>query len=71
MTSEDFGKLGSKIKYLNDKQAAYLLGLGEQTLRNWRMQSKGPVYVKAGRAVRYNFKDLISFMERGRVDPEN
>lgn len=64
------GEFGGKIGFLNDVQAAKILGLKAQTLRNWRGQAKGPPYVKAGRAVRYSLQDLISFMTARRIDPE-
>ena len=52
---------------LNDIQAAAFLGLHHQTLRNWRTQSKGPAYVKLGRAVRYRLYDLRDYMTENRV----
>lgn len=54
--------------YLNDKEAAKFLRLSPQTLRNWRTQSRGPVYIKAGRAIRYSVDDLRAYMERNRVN---
>ena len=38
--------------YMNDVKAAEYLGLAVQTLRNWRTQSRGPAYIRAGRASR-------------------
>ena len=54
--------------FLNDKEAAKFLRLSPQTLRNWRCQCRGPVYIKAGRAIRYAIGDLRSFMEGNRVE---
>jgi len=59
-----------RFRYLNDFQAAALLGLKPQTLRNWRGQSKGPPYQKVGRAVRYDFSTLINWMDERTVRPE-
>jgi predicted DNA-binding transcriptional regulator AlpA len=60
----------TRFRYLNDVQAAALLGLKPQTLRNWRGQSKGPPYRKIGRAIRYDFNELIAFMDERTVRPE-
>ena len=54
--------------YLNDREAAEFLRLSPQTLRNWRTQSRGPVYIKAGRAIRYAIDDLKEFMTNNRVE---
>jgi len=53
--------------FLNDKEAARFLSLSPQTLRNWRTQSRGPAYIKAGRAIRYAIDDLRSFMDQNRI----
>ena len=54
--------------FLNDEEAAKFLRLSPQTLRNWRTQSRGPAYIKAGRAIRYAMEDLRAFMNQNRVN---
>ena len=54
--------------YMNDVKAAEYLGLAVQTLRNWRTQSRGPAYIRAGRAIRYAIEDLRDFMNGNRVE---
>ena len=54
--------------YLNDVEAAKFLRLSPQTLRNWRVQSRGPAYIRAGRAIRYSSEDLKDYMDQNRVD---
>jgi hypothetical protein len=54
--------------YLNDVEAAEFLRLSPQTLRNWRTQSRGPAYIRAGRAIRYSSEDLKTYMNQNRVD---
>jgi predicted site-specific integrase-resolvase len=54
----------------NDKEAAKLLGLAVQTLRNWRFLGKGPAYVKLGRRITYRLQDLETYLEQNRIDPE-
>jgi hypothetical protein len=56
--------------FLNDVEAAKFLRLSPQTLRNWRTQSRGPAYSRAGRAIRYAMEDLRAFMARNRVKIE-
>jgi hypothetical protein len=55
-------------EYVNDIDAAKFLKLCPQTMRNWRVQSKGPAYIKAGRCIRYAIEDLRAFMNGNRVD---
>jgi len=56
---------------LDDKAAAESLGMAVQTLRNWRCQRKGPPYIKLGRSIRYQVKDIEEYKQKKRVDPEN
>jgi hypothetical protein len=41
------------LRLLTQSEAARVLGLSERTLERLRLQGGGPLYVKAGRAVRY------------------
>ncbi len=47
---------------LNDVQAAQHLGVSPHTLRTWRRLGTGPRYMKLGRAVRYQPRDLDSYL---------
>jgi hypothetical protein len=70
---DDKGNFAGKhpnVIFFNDVEAARLIGLRPQTLRNYRFRHVGPPYTKAGRSVRYRFDDLLSWMERGRIEPE-
>ena len=55
---------------INEKNAARLLGIAVQTLRNWRHQRRGPAYVKMGRSVRYQLKDIQDYLDKRKIDPE-
>jgi len=57
-------------RFLNDVEAAKVLSMSPQSLRNYRHLCKGPAYSKKGRMVRYRVQDLLDFMLSGRVDPE-
>jgi hypothetical protein len=54
-----------------EKEAAKELGVAVQTLRNWRHIRRGPAYLKLGRSVRYRVEDILIFIEKHRIDPEN
>jgi hypothetical protein len=57
-------------RYVNDVEAAMILSVRPQTLRNFRHLGRGPAYSKRGRMVRYKVADLLEFMKAGRIDPE-
>lgn len=49
--------------FLDTRRAADFLGLKKNTLDVWRLQGKGPRFVRFGRAVRYRLTDLENFIE--------
>ena len=51
---------------LTEADAANRLGLKVATLRAWRCQNKGPVFVRLGRAIRYLASDLDDFLHANR-----
>ena len=57
-------------RFVNDVEAAKILSVSPQSLRNWRCIGRGPSYTKRGRMVRYQIQNLLSYMEQGRIDPE-
>jgi hypothetical protein len=52
---------------LVEVHAADLLGLSTRTLQAWRSKRQGPAFVRAGRAIRYRRRDLISWVEANTV----
>ena len=58
------------FRFVNDVEAAKILSVSPQSLRNWRCIGRGPSYTKRGRMVRYQIQNLLSYMEQGRIDPE-
>jgi excisionase family DNA binding protein len=54
---------------LTETEAAAHLGLKVATLRAWRHQGRGPVYVRLGRAVRYLLADVQEFLNSNRQAP--
>jgi len=47
---------------LTTTEAAEHLGVKPGTLEVWRVQGKGPTYLKLGRSVRYRMADLDAYM---------
>jgi hypothetical protein len=48
---------------LTENQAADFLGLSVRTLQAWRFRGGGPCYIKIGRAVRYQRRELMAFQK--------
>lgn len=50
-------------QYLGERQVAELTGFAIQTLRNNRFQGKGFPYRKIGRSIRYEYTEIIAYMD--------
>lgn len=57
-----------EVKYLTEKEVSKITKFALSTLRNDRFLGKGIPYIKVGKSVRYNFADVIDFMESNRVN---
>lgn len=53
----------SEVRLLNTKQISELFGVSVVTLEQWRLQGKGPKFIKVGRCVRYRMADILAFQE--------
>jgi predicted DNA-binding transcriptional regulator AlpA len=49
-------------QFLNDKQLAEMLNMKPETLKNWRWEGKGPIFIKIGRNVRYRMSDVLNYI---------
>jgi hypothetical protein len=56
-------------RYLTTAEAAIYCGRSERTLEKWRLIQAGPAYVKFGRGVVYDIRDLDSFFAAHRIEP--
>jgi predicted DNA-binding transcriptional regulator AlpA len=58
---------------LDGNAAAAYLGIAKQTLAKWRVEGRGPPYLKLGGAVRYAAADLNAWIQvqrrRSTTDP--
>jgi hypothetical protein len=50
------------LRLFTQGEAARLLRLSERSLERFRLQGGGPLYVKAGRCVRYREADLEAWI---------
>lgn len=50
--------------YLPVKAAAHVLGVTEQTMRNWRYEGGGPAFVQPTRRVLYPLSELAGWLKR-------
>ena len=53
---------------LSEEDAGRYLDLARGTLRNWRVQRRGPPFVRAGRRICYRIEDLQAWAEERLVD---
>ncbi len=58
-------------QYLNEKEVCEFTGISLSSLRNNRHLCKGLPYIKLGKSVRYDLRDVISHMESHRIQPFN
>jgi excisionase family DNA binding protein len=54
-------------QYLREQQVANITGLSLSTLRNDRCHARRLPYIKVGKAVRYEYSDVINFMEARKI----
>lgn len=54
--------------WVTSGDCAQQLGIGENTLRQWRMQARGPAYHKQGHRVLYKQADIDKFLAGNRVE---
>lgn len=59
----------TEVHMMTEREAADLLAVSVFTLRSWRSQRRGPVYRRVGGAIRYDFADLMAFLDEGSVRP--
>jgi predicted DNA-binding transcriptional regulator AlpA len=53
-------------RLLTEREASFALCLSVRTLQKWRLQGRGPDFVKLGNAVRYSPTDLDRYIARAK-----
>lgn len=59
-----------EVKFLDQKQAAALLGRSPKSLERDRQKGRGLPYVRFGpRCIRYALPDILEFAQANRIEP--
>ena len=59
-----------QLGLMSEDETAKFFGVTIGTLRNWRTEGRGPVYVKAAdKAIRYPISGLKDFVKANTIDP--
>ncbi len=57
---------------VDEAAAAKWLGdLAPRTLANWRSQGRGPRFIRVGRLIRYDIRDLEAYLASRIVETDN
>jgi excisionase family DNA binding protein len=57
------------MDYLTEKQVSQELGIAVRTLQKWRLEGRGPAYMKLGKSVRYSRERLLRYLEERQIEP--
>jgi hypothetical protein len=57
-------------KYIRENDVSKMTGIPIQTLRNHRSKCRGLPYVKFGRAVLYDIKDVCGYLDSRKIIPD-
>lgn len=60
-------EMGRSSDVMTSKEAAVYMSQSENTLRQWRSQSRGPAYLKDQQGVRYLKKDIDAWLRSNRT----
>lgn len=58
------------MELLEPKEASEYLKVSIHTLAAWRSQGEGPRYIKTGRHIKYDKKDLDRYLKKQTINPE-
>ena len=56
-------ELPPSLRFLIQKQLSELLGVSERTLERWRVEGRGPKFVRAGRRPLYRLSDVDAWAQ--------
>ena len=63
-------RLRSSFSLLAPSDLAALIGIDERTLAVWRVQRRGPDFVKLGRAVFYRHADIDAWIDLNKTQTD-
>ncbi len=52
----------SENVFMTEDETSSFLKMSKRTLQAWRVQGRGPKFIKVGRSIRYRLGDLERFM---------
>lgn len=56
-------------EFIDENTLAERWKLTKKTLRVWRMQGKGPKYIKIGKLIRYPMADILEYEDKNTRKP--
>ena len=56
------------IQFIKPKEAAKILLCSERTLEAWRRDQRGPSYYKLEGKILYALEDVLTFIEKSKVE---
>jgi len=56
------------LRWLNEQQTARYIGMNRPWLRLQPMHHTGPAYIRLGRSIRYDIRDLDEWLSKHRVE---
>ena len=59
--------LGTSVQLLTPEEVSQATGLSVETLAQWRSRKRHLPYLKIGRRIRYDLKDVEAYLKRCRV----
>lgn len=62
--------MGSEQRYLSPQELSQYLGIAIQTVYEWTSQRRVP-YIKLGRLVKFDQREIDEWMKRQRIEPYN
>lgn len=63
--------MSSNNAVLNERDAAKFVGLSVHTMRARRFKGRQPSFLKLGKSIRYQERDLQAFLDAARIDSGN
>ena len=61
----------SEVKFVTERIVSEITSRALPTLRNDRHRGVGIPYIKIGRSVRYDLRDVLDFMEQRKIKTES